>query len=469
MNLKNDETSIFDQDASQIDKDLETSLSSDEKMKLLKILSQFRQISRCSPKDYLRFIANILNFFEDFIQRDNITFYAITGIIPSYYHVVEFKKSKGIVVGLDSRQIEKVLQKTKLSFSKTFLKHYASEISPPDLEHIFEKNIHIAKKMISRSKLISNFKKNIVFYFIELANFANNGINFQNEKNSFSNQPLKSNAIFLRDFQLKKSNEKLKLEEEKQSKKWRGLTEQLEELNEKCHSLISENQLPLDLANEKYMHISNSDDDDEIYDKAKFQLHSIDDTISHIKFKEENPLLMHKKGQPWPDENILKFGFLIKYCSAAAYRRLYILLNEKIPPPATIESHFMKDLNERKIVLTDPFKLNEILDQYWLDNKEKAEKYINDFNNEYNTNEEIDDFKINLCVGCDAASFTSFGLRNKKYKTKKSKKKKDKSESEDDESKDHENEHENNEEEEEEEYDSIKKKVKKKSKISNIF
>lgn len=110
MNLQSSKTSILNQRANQIDKDLEMNLSSDEKGKFLEILSKFRQLGKCSSADYLRFIANILNFFKDYIKHDNITIYAIAGVIPSNCHEVEFNSTKGIVVGFDSCQIDKLLK-----------------------------------------------------------------------------------------------------------------------------------------------------------------------------------------------------------------------------------------------------------------------------------------------------------------------------------------------------------------------
>ena len=65
-------------------------------------------------------------------------------------------------------------------------------------------------------------------------------------------------------------------------------------------------------------------------------------------------LLNHKRHHSWENSKILEFSFLIKYCSSAAYMRIYNMFNKKLPSPSTVDSHFRKQIIERET--TDKFK-----------------------------------------------------------------------------------------------------------------
>ena len=52
-------------------------------------------------------------------------------------------------------------------------------------------------------------------------------------------------------------------------------------------------------------------------------------------------LIYHQKGCTWNEET-LEMAFLIKYCNASAYRRLWVLSNFRLPPPTTVDFHFQK-------------------------------------------------------------------------------------------------------------------------------
>lgn len=59
-------------------------------------------------------------------------------------------------------------------------------------------------------------------------------------------------------------------------------------------------------------------------------------------------------------------------------------------------------------MLTNASDVTELLDQYWNDIKTRVENYIKEYNEKFGANIEIDNFKIPICLGCDAASLTKF-------------------------------------------------------------
>ena len=444
---------FLDQDCDQTDKEFEILLGDDENQKFLELLTKYRE-DRKSSNDYFFFIANILNFIKRNAKQDDVIIYAGAGMIPSQYKKVKFLNSKGIVVGFDSRQIEKLLQKSRSSFSNTFLTKYANELSIENLYLIFSKNKELVNKMVFTSEFLLKLQRNFIFYFIEFSHFLKNGISVSNEKFTFSNQPLKSNVSYLLDYQSNESNEKSiadqKRKAENLSKKRQNFMKHLQDVNDRAHFLISKNRSLFSQTNEvendddveeddysgedddyggeddEYSGEENDDDveeedEDDMYDRAEKQLDSIEEVISQLEIQKQNPLILHKKGQIWQDDKILKFGFLIKYCSSSAYRRLFVLLGEKIPPPSTIESHFRIDIKNREIILTNPNQITEILDKYWENNYDTILNYLKEFNSYFDKNENIDDFKINVCVGCDAASLTSFLSKKRSNKSKRKK------------------------------------------------
>lgn len=416
MRSKNtDKTVFFDQDCDQIDKEFEVLLSDEEKRELLEILSKYNKI-RMDSKDYFFFIAKILNFIKANSKQDDVIIYAGIGIIPSQFKHIKFNNDDGFVIGFDSRQIEKFLHKSRCSFSNAFLKHFAVQLTQKSLNLIFSKNEEIIHKITSIADSILTFQRNPIFYFIKSTFFSNFGIFVSNEKFTFPNEPLKNNVSFLIKYQQEKSIEKEhKIEEKKnkeKSKKLESFMVNLKKFSENANSIKSDDSSSFYEATDNFDNI-------DLIEKAEEQIQDISNTVTKLKFNEENALNYHKKGQIWPDVNILKFGFLIKYCSESAYRRLYFLLDEKIPPPSTIDSHFHKDIINREKVLTNPFQITEILDQYWTNNLEIIQQNLIEYNKFFNENETIDEFKIHVCVGCDAASLTSFYSKERKVKSNK--------------------------------------------------
>ena len=161
----------------------------------------------------------------------------------------------------------------------------------------------------------------------------------------------------------------------------------------------------------------------------------IQDQLNHLKkYNDSNDsniiaslfseILHHKKFESW-NLNILKFAFLIKYCSSSSYFRLFSLLNKQIPHPETVESHFHQQIIKREKQLLNANAVNELLDQYLIDINEQIKNYINLYNKEFHKNISYDTFKINVCLGCDAASLTPFTNKRKKNSKKKKKKKKE--------------------------------------------
>ncbi|KAK8845207.1 hypothetical protein M9Y10_021391 [Tritrichomonas musculus] len=109
-------------------------------------------------------------------------------------------------------------------------------------------------------------------------------------------------------------------------------------------------------------------------------------------------LFTHKTGEHW-NENILQLAYLIKYCNTSCYRRLWILSNFKLPPPTTIDTHFESKTNLVEYCLSNADEIDFLLDKYWESNKSKIQlKNEND----------IASYKIRVCLGCDAASLTTF-------------------------------------------------------------
>ena len=97
-------------------------------------------------------------------------------------------------------------------------------------------------------------------------------------------------------------------------------------------------------------------------------------------------------------EQIFEMSFLIKYCSTSAYRRLWILSHDLLPPPSSVDSHFKNKVKIVKKQLIDPAEINPLLDAYWAEQCSKIGIKDNSDNS----------FKIELVIGVDAASLTSF-------------------------------------------------------------
>lgn len=119
-------------------------------------------------------------------------------------------------------------------------------------------------------------------------------------------------------------------------------------------------------------------------------------------------ILNHKKYESWKNKETLESAFLLKYCSSSCYYRLYVFLNKKIPSLTTIESSLSKELSEREKVLSDANSVNILLNRYYDDIKNELNDYLSTFTSKFKSKIKFDKYKIQICLGCDAASFTSF-------------------------------------------------------------
>ena len=106
----------------------------------------------------------------------------------------------------------------------------------------------------------------------------------------------------------------------------------------------------------------------------------------------------------------------MKFSSSASYYKLFKFLNEKLPSPSTVESRFRPEILEREKLLTSSNDIDILLDKYWSDVENKVEVHLTEFNKKYSQNLSIDDYKIKICLGCDAASFTNFVKKQKAVK-----------------------------------------------------
>lgn len=92
------------------------------------------------------------------------------------------------------------------------------------------------------------------------------------------------------------------------------------------------------------------------------------------------------------------------------------MFNKKLPSPSTVDSHFRKQIIEREKLLTNSSDITKLLDQYWNDIKIRVKNYLDEYNTKFGTNIDVENFKIPICLGCDAASLTKFTEKIKKEK-----------------------------------------------------
>ena len=59
--------------------------------------------------------------------------------------------------------------------------------------------------------------------------------------------------------------------------------------------------------------------------------------------------IFNKKGTPWNNQYSFKFGFLMQFCSSAAFDILYTLIKQQTLPISIINFHFKKDISNKKI------------------------------------------------------------------------------------------------------------------------
>lgn len=413
-----------------LDKYLEEIMPINEKQQLHEICMNYRSIKRMSLDNYYSFFQAILNFCAEKDDNKNIIRCSISGIIP-VKSKVKFKGEEGDVVLLNSKQMAKLLNKSKKAIIESFFVKMAIEISFEDFNLILQRNNETLNRTIAYKKIISAMGYNNIFYFIKTPSFQFDHFNLT-KFNPIDNENHQKSLILLAKAYYLMHAEECKLLNEKQKiiDNVKKIAFQLAELVKKMlvdnmHQITNSSNNN-DNSTEK--NAINSLEKDKLISFIETQIKEIDRLISEEKRsnslgqkKEYLPITLHKKRTPWNNPYLFKFGFLIQYCSSSAYDRLYTLVKQQIPPISTINSHFKNDLLNKKKILSNPKEIASLLDKYWTNSYDTIVDYISDFNEKYNANLNIDDFKIDLVLGSDAASFTRFNSKSEKQSKQKKK------------------------------------------------
>ena len=294
--------------------------------------------------------------------------------------------------------------------------------------------------------LLTNLGYDFDFYFIIDPAFEINEVHLSESNLMDTEKKYKNNVKFLEQYRLNKKQLKQIGVHNKLLCKWKEFAKQFQNIyniildinNSKSNENINENDINFDELNDNDVYDCSFSLLNEIrtvlfegiindYIDKNNLLNGILDRIYSNEDQKEvakgiiNDITTHQKKKPWRDSNTLKFSFLLKFCSSSSYYRLFKFLNEKLPPPSTVESHFRQEIIEREKVLTCSKDVTVLLDQYWKDVKDKVEVFLKEYNKKYSDNKQIDDFKINVVLGCDAAAFTNFSKKKKVKQKAKSK------------------------------------------------
>ena len=356
---------------------------------LQRLVSYFKSVNRFKTPDYYFYIKSLIDFIN--LNNSNLQKSLLLHFLSTDFNL-KFNKAKGYIVGLNMNRISKIIDKNR-NFLRRFLQNpkYCIPIDLETIHSIILKNGAIAQykseTFFATYQIMKHFKIDINFYFIKKQYF-------KNYNNSF---------VIIKQKKKKKHYHKKNFQNNyKYLKKWR---EEVQLKNSITFFNIYFQKTLLNIQNNLQKTLAKIE---KMFNETKSSLWSIITSIIYQDCSDRkkeymnsviNDLLFHQKNFAWSEE-ILQMCFLIKYCDSAAYRRLWILSNFKLPPPTTIDTHFESKINYVEHCLTNPDDIDMILDSYYENNIDKILKK-NDDNN-------IDNHKIHICIGCDAASLTTF-------------------------------------------------------------
>lgn len=434
----------------EIDQDFFMIFTDNEKKQFESICSHFQKIKKLSINDYYSLIHALSEFCSEKDDCKSIHRCVLSGIIPTF-EKIKYEDLKGTIIAINSSQLSKVLQKSHNILQMSFLHQNSIELSLEQVNDLLSKRICLRDKILAYHRILDRLGYHFKFYFIKnnLNELVHFNLDYCNALHSPENNIKKrypNNIKFIRNWQKIQKLEKENLTLQKQLVKWKSFVKQLQDLvnivkdiftndinlEQNKNLLISNEEInTIDLTDEEaidYANILFEDIKKIIYlfnennvEKSKYDLESIVETIyssnpaqKEIALQIIKDIINHKSHQSWEESNVLKFSFLMKYCSSASYYRLFKFLNQKLPSPSTVDKHFLPKVVEREKILTSSDEILPLLNQYWEDVEPKVEEYLTEFNNRYHTKFDIRNYKINISLGCDAASFTTFACKKKK-------------------------------------------------------
>lgn len=435
-------------------------LSTSDKQQFDNMILHYKSFQHLSVEKYYNLIYDIIIFISENDHKANVLKCGLTGIIPSYIDT-ELKEKSGFIVAINEVQFEKIIGKSRKSLNNSFLRENSILLSSDILSDISSKNknkLEIFESLISiLSKPEIKFNK----YFIFSSSFTSeHPIKEALKQDAF----FPNNYKFLKKWQDENKMKNILHENKKESNKCKQIAKQLNELTQMIKEKIFESNEQFDQINDENHtestidHINeddpinnedsknsvSNDEDEDACENALLQIKKLKELISIseiqssqnrnsfidelveklyadkcIKEKEMfhkiiEDIINHKKYNSWRNSKALEFGFLIKYCSSAAYYRLFVLLNKKIPSISTINSHFSQSVANREKLLTYSDSIMSLLNQYLYDIEPEISEYISEYYKRFHENLDIKNFKINICLGCDAASFTPFNQKKTK-------------------------------------------------------
>lgn len=404
-------------------------LDKKEKEQLDEISSHFSQINHFTNQTYYSLIEALSNFGREKECKWNIERSFMSGIVNSFLNF-EYNGNSGSVILINPEQVGNIIKKSRSTFTNSFLKKYAFELNIDELKDIFDKKRKILVMMIAHYDIMQKLGCKCNFYFVKKPP----SINFKFELKVFNplpNEKLPNNFHFLETWQDNKRIQNM-------LKRWKDYLIQFnnimlimkykfdDENTVYCYDDVDLNKLSNDDAS-KFSFL--------LLDKMKELIHTailkylnhknnfVNDVIQKlcdgdqekVKIYSEifNSILNHQKYKSWNNSKALEFSFLIKYCSSSAYYRLYELLDEKLPSPQTIESAYRNQVIDRENLLLNAERVNDLLNRYLIDTKDRINDLLREFNKKFKTNIKFDEFKIEICLSSDAASLTPFTNKKK--------------------------------------------------------
>ena len=358
-------------------RDIQNCLMQKDYISLRNIVKAFKKLQRFRAEDAYIYIKSLCLYCTSNSEYGDFKKSILTGVVSSNIQF-NYKKNHGSIVAICGKQASLLLKK-----SRTFLNRYLNtttlfeKITPETVNDLFsnegENGENHGVKMFSICNIMSDYDMQTEFYFLKKQPFIyrNKCINFL-----ITDLRKKDNTITFKHYKKRKNNYKY-------LNKWmkmKSLEKKLRSCRKEIKKIKEQNIENLKKLEKHYRSI--------IISKIDFDNEDLKSTLKNYLNRKSSLM----------KEQVFEFAFLIKFCSSAAYRRLYIFSRGLLPPPSSVESHFKKQVNMVNKLLTDPSEIDMLLDSYWLSNKDKINIPINS----------IDSYKIQISLGVDAASLTSF-------------------------------------------------------------
>lgn len=418
----------------EINKNMEILLDNNEKKQFNAICSHFQQLKYITYETYYSLIDSLAHFSIEGKNKWNINRSTLSGIIKSFL-CFEYEDQTGTIILINIDQIELLIQKSRYTFINSFLKKYTFVLSIEELTKIFGRKTKQLNKMLALKNIMFKLGYKYEFYFLKDATFEYDKFLFK-IFNPYQDEKIPNNSKYLDSWRNDIPIQNI-------HKKWKEYLIQFNNLMQMmkdkfdqkniiyCYDDIDLNKLSdydtckfsFMLLNKmkELMHIA-------ILENLNRKNEFVNDIIQKFCDKDTKKIeiykniiesiLNHEKYKSWNNSYAFKFSFLIKYCSSSAYYRLYEMLGEKLPPPMTVQSHFKKQIVDRENILVNAYSVNQLLNQYHIDVKDKINDLLIEYNKAFKTNLTYDTFKIHVCLSSDAASLTPFTNQQKDSKLK---------------------------------------------------